>query len=79
MPIWLAIVLAVGALIGPWIAAYYGAQKGTAVAIAVGQVQIAALAEEVKSLRESRHEHAGMLTRHEMELEMLARRAGMER
>jgi len=79
MPLWLEITLAIVALIGPWIAAYYGAQKGTAVAIAIAEVKVAALAEEVKSLRESRHEHAGMLTRHEMELELLLRRQGVQR
>jgi hypothetical protein len=76
MPVWLQIFLAITALIGPWVAAYYGAQKGTAVAIAVAEVKITALVEEVKSLRQSRHDHAGILAHHELRIEHLERKAG---
>lgn len=47
---------------------------GVRVAVAVLQTKVAAMQEEIKSLRHSRHEHAGMISEHEMRLDALERR-----
>ena len=76
IPLWLQILLGIVAVVGPWISGYFGTQRGVAVGMATYGVRIQMLEQEVMSLRESRHEHSGFLTRHEMELEILRRKAG---
>lgn len=48
-----------------------GGYLGVRVAVAVLQTKVAALEREVQSLRESRHEHAGFISQHEMRLTSL--------
>lgn len=78
MPIWLQILVSIIAVVGPWIAGYFGTMRGVEVSMAVHGEQIKALQEEVNRLREAKHEHAGFLTRHEAEIAILRRSAGLE-
>lgn len=48
-----------------------GGYLGVKIAVAVLQSQMATIKEEVKSLREAKHAHAGMLTEHEMRITTL--------
>lgn len=47
---------------------------GVRVAVAVLQTKVAKIEEEIRLLRQAKHEHAGMLSEHEMRLEALERR-----
>ena len=51
-----------------------GAHVGVKVAIGKLETRMTTAEHEIEKLREAKHEHAGFLTRHEMELEMLKRR-----
>jgi hypothetical protein len=78
MPLWLAIVFAVCSIVvGPWAAhtaAKRGAQRGLDIALAVHDTLIKEMQREIVMLRQAKHEHAGFLTRHEAEIEVLQRR-----
>ena len=52
-----------------------GAYVGVRVAIASLKERVTTLEHEVTKLREAKHDHAGHLTRHEMDIEMLKKRA----
>ena len=78
VPIWLQILVSIIAVVGPWIAGYFGTVRGVEVSMAVHGEQIKALQDEVRRLREAKHEHANYLTRHEAELEILRSNAGLE-
>lgn len=67
MPQWLEILVATAAVIGPAAAAYIGVQVG----LAVAKSQIADLRDEVKILRQAKHDQAGVLTRHSLRLHLL--------
>jgi hypothetical protein len=64
---WIAIICGIaGSAVGGFV--------GVKVAIASLKERVTVLESEVSKLREAKHEHAGFLTRHEMELEMLKRK-----
>jgi uncharacterized protein YneF (UPF0154 family) len=77
MPTWLGILIAVVGLIGPWIAGYFGVQRGMSVGLAVHSEQIRELQSEIARLRESKHTIAQRVTEHEAWIEVLKRRAGI--
>lgn len=77
IPEWLGIALAVVGLIGPWIAGYFGVQRGMTVGLAVHAVEIKELQAEVVRLRESKHIIAQRVTEHEAWLDVLKRKAGI--
>ena len=55
-----------------------GAYAGVRVAIATIKQQVITLQEEVRLLRVAKHEHAGHLTRHEMDIHMIKRKLDLE-
>lgn len=69
MPTWLEILVAFAAIVGPAIAGFIGVRVG----LAVVRSQLADAREEIKALREAKHEHAGFLTQHELRLEIIER------
>lgn len=75
MPAWLEILVAVVAIVGPALAGYVGVQAG----LAAMKAQLDDAREEIRKLREAKHEHAQFLTQHEMRLEMLERQSGAGR
>jgi hypothetical protein len=77
MPIWLEILLGVGALAGPAIAGYFGVQRGMAVGMAVHSEQIKSMQSEIVSLRNAKHEHAQRISEHEAWIDVLKRRQGL--
>lgn len=77
MPIWLQIALGVGALVAPWIAGYFGVMKGMSVGLAVHSEQIKSMQAEIVLLRQRFHDHASHITRHEADLSILMRKAGV--
>lgn len=77
LPDWLQIVIAIIALVGPWIAGYFGVQRGMAVGIAVHSEQIKQMQTEIVILRESKHVHASRITEHEAWIEVLKTRIGI--
>lgn len=62
------------ALIAGLIGSAFGAYVGVRVAIASLKERVSVLETEVKLLREEKHRHAGFLTRHEMDIEMLKKK-----
>lgn len=77
----LEIALGVATLVLPpacaWFAARHGAEKGMAIGIAVHAEKLAHLDREVTSLRAAKHDHAGFLTRHEMDLAHIKNKLGL--
>lgn len=68
---WVASLLAiVVGISGGWIGAHIGAR----VAIARLEERSKTHSDEIAKLREAKHEHAGFLTKHELDIEMLKRR-----
>ena len=78
MPIWLEILLGVGALAGPAIAGYFGVQRGMAVGMAVHSEQIRSMQSEIVMLREAKHLQASRITEHEAYLAVIKRKVGIE-
>ena len=60
------------------IGAATGAYVGVRVAIATIKQQVTTLENEVRLLREAKHEHAGVLTRHEADIHSIKRKVGLE-
>ncbi len=78
MPTWLQITLALVALIAPWVAGYFGVQRGMAVGMAVHSEQIKSMQSEIVMLREAKHLHGWRITEHEAYLAVSKRKVGME-
>lgn len=77
MPTWLQILCAVAALVGPWIAGYFGMRQGMAVGLAVHEAQIKALQSEVVLLREAKHLIASRVTEHEAWIDVIKNKLGL--
>lgn len=78
MPLWLQVVVAVAALVGPWISGYFGMQKGMAVGLAVHEEKFRTLEAEVARIRARYHDRiAPMMTEHEMSIGMIKRKIGL--
>jgi hypothetical protein len=77
MPTWLQYSLAVLGLLCPWVAGYFGVQRGMSVGLAVHGDQIRELQAEVLRLRESKHTIAQRVTEHEAWIDVLKRKAGV--
>lgn len=70
MPTWLFPLLSIlVGLVGGWVGAHIGAR----VALARLETDLGWVKAEVVKLREAKHEHASILQRHEMDIEMLKR------
>lgn len=67
MEFWLQFIATLVAAIG-------GGYLGVKITVAVLQTQMAQVMKEIESLRESRHQHAGMIQEHEARLTMLERK-----
>lgn len=77
MPTGFEITLTVVALVGPWVAGYFGVQRGMAVGLAVHGTQIKELQEEVLRLRHAKHDIASRVTEHEAWIDVLKRKSGI--
>jgi hypothetical protein len=75
MPEWLQYVAGIAALVGPFVSGYLGIRVGQAEL----RVEVEHAKEEIRMLRHAKHEHANMLTRHEMDIGNLRHKAGMDR
>lgn len=69
---WVAVICAIGG-------SAIGGFVGVRVAIASLKERVRVLEEEVKMLREYKHDHAGHITRHELQIEELMIRMRDER
>lgn len=81
MPLWLQVTFAVcsivvGPLVG-YLSAKRGAERGTAVALAVHDTLINEIKSEVAKLRDAKHLHASRITEHEAWIDVLKRKAGI--